>query len=693
VKAGREFRAGLVGAGGVSVHHLRALRALDRVRIVGIADADRDRAARVARLHRIPAAYGSLSELGAAAPDVVHILTPPPSHCALTLEALEMGCHVLVEKPMAMDAEECDRMIAKASETGRVLTVNHSARLDPVIGKALWHVKQGHLGDLLAVDFVRSSDYPPYAGGPLPVHYRYGGYPLRDLGVHGLSLIEAFLGPIRDVEVRRGSTGRDPNLLFDEWRVLVECDRGLGQMQLSWNIRPFRNELVVQGTAGVLHIDTLLQTCTLRRQRALPKAAQRMLDAAGQALGAPLAVAWNAVRLATGSLVSAPGIHESVRLFYEALSKGTPPPVSPEEGRRMVAWLDRAAGEADRDKARQVRVPEEGPAVLVTGATGFLGRALVRRLVGSGQRVRVLARRPSTDPLFDDPHVTVLQGDLGDPEAVERAVRGSSLVFHVGAATSGSWVDHQRGTVCGTQNIVESCLRWNVQRLIYVSSLSVLDYGALRNGVAADESAPLEPHPERRGHYAHSKVLAERVVLDAIRVGGLPAVVLRPAQILGRGANGAVYGVLRFGRHAAVVGDGTGRVPLVYVEDVVDALLLAAEREGICGSVFHLVDPEAVTQNEFLRLRRTREVLRLPRALLYAAASVLEAVGALVRRRVPLTRYRLHAIQDLAHFDCSRAAQVLGWRPGIGVRRGLLLTFGAPEPASTPAGRPEPSRA
>ena len=121
-----------------------------------------------------------------------------------------MGCDVFVEKPMAPTVAECDAMIAAANRTGRTLSVNHSAKDDPVIVRALELLRRGVCGDVLAVDFYRSSDYPPYAGGALPAAFRQGGYPFQDMGVHALYLMEAFLGPIRDVDVRYGSTEQRP---------------------------------------------------------------------------------------------------------------------------------------------------------------------------------------------------------------------------------------------------------------------------------------------------------------------------------------------------------------------------------------------------------------------------------------------------------------------------------------------------
>jgi len=117
----KSIRVGLVGAGYVASRHLAALKDLDHVEIVGICDVDADRAQALARRFGVARVFGSLEEMSASQPSVIHILTPPESHCALTLQALDMNCHVLVEKPMAESVEECDRMIAKAKEKGLTL--------------------------------------------------------------------------------------------------------------------------------------------------------------------------------------------------------------------------------------------------------------------------------------------------------------------------------------------------------------------------------------------------------------------------------------------------------------------------------------------------------------------------------------------------------------------------------------------
>lgn len=203
---GKNYRVGLVGAGYVSEFHIKALKRLPNVRLVGITDIDVARAKATAQSFGI-AAFPSLKVMAAEGLDVVHVLTPPSSHVTVALEALSLGCHVLVEKPLATSVEDCDRLIAESQTRGLRVCVNHSLLGDPFVKRALALVKSGAIGDVLTIDYLRSSNYPPYRGGSLPLHYREGGYPFRDLGSHALYLLQEFLGNIEDVHAEFRTSG------------------------------------------------------------------------------------------------------------------------------------------------------------------------------------------------------------------------------------------------------------------------------------------------------------------------------------------------------------------------------------------------------------------------------------------------------------------------------------------------------
>jgi len=676
----------MVGAGYVSRYHIRAVQSLGFVSIAAVVDPDLDRARKVAEQFGIPTAVADIRQVALLEPDVVHILTPPASHCELTLTALDFGAHVFVEKPMAESEADCRRMIAKAREKGLVLSVNHSARMDPIVLKALDLIRKGAIGDILGADFFCSSDYAPYAGGPnIPPSYSKASYPFQDLGVHGLSLLEAFLGTISKADVRYYTSGRNPNLMFDEWRAIVDCEKGAGQMYLSWNARPMQNEIVVHGTKGLMVVDRYLQTVIIRRAYPAPKPVQRTFGAAWNSMVTLYRVGTTVLGFATKRLLPSPGIHVSVVKFYESLSKGILPPVSAEEGARIVSLTEEVSAKADAEKIRRLteKPPKQTARILVTGATGFLGGALVQRLREDGQPLRLLMRRRYA--AFEDhcgPHL--IYGNLGDPAAVDRALDGIETVYHVGAAMGGGRADYECANIWGTRNVIESCLRHGVRRLIYVSSLTVLDHAGHKRGVPIHEASPSEPRPELRGFYTQTKLKAEQMILQAVKEHGLPAVIFRPGQIFGPGAaTMAPAGTITLGGRWVVAGSGDRPLPLVYIDDVVDALLLAAQNEHIGGSVFHLVDDELVTQKMYIKAAQRKHegsnrVLYCPTPLALLLAAGVAVTARVLKRDLPLSVYRVRSLRPLWPCDCSAARARLKWKPRVGVREGLKLTFGEP---------------
>src|SRR5580700_6455665 len=506
-------RVGLVGAGYISEFHARAIQRVSNARIMGIADVVSSRAATLAARFGIPKVFPTMEAMVSEGVDVVHVLTPPHTHAQLAIAALKNGCHVLVEKPLATNAEEVDCISAAAADAQKSVCVSHSMLYDRFVSKALNLVRSGAIGHPLTFDYFRSSEYPPYRGGPLPIHYQDGGYPFLDQGVHALYLAESFLGPIEDAKAFYATHGGDPNLLFDEWRVAAQCQHGTANIQISWNVRPLQNWFVVQGTKGVVHANLFAMWVTHTPQLPLPKAPARALQAISEGLSICAQVPANVARFAAKKIVQYDGLHSLIATFYRALQTGAPMPVPIERARSTVYWTNRVSQQADAAKIKfQAQFQSAGSAkVLVTGANGLIGRHLVRRLLQEGNRVRLFVRRQPEAERMNDGNVEVFLGDLGDPAAVERAVAGTEIVYHVGAAMKGSAHDHERGTVSGTQNIVDSVLRHGVQRLVYISSLSCLHASVARRGDVITENWPIEPSPTKRGAYTQAKTASAKI--------------------------------------------------------------------------------------------------------------------------------------------------------------------------------------
>lgn len=682
--ASTRLRVAIVGAGYVATHHLSALKRLDFVDVVGICDSQLPAAQALAKRFGVARAVARLEELADAQPQAVYVLTPPSSHPAIALAALDMGCHVLVEKPMADSVADCEAMIARAQARGRLLGVNHSDLFDPVLMQALQAVRDGRIGEVVSVDIIRNSEYPPYAGGPLPGAVTQGSYPFRDLGVHGLYTLEAFLGEIGHAEVAFQSRGTDPNLHFDEWQAHIQAARGVGRLLLSWNARPMENRVFVRGTRGTIEVDRFLQTCRIHRVLPGPKFIGIVANAFFSALKDVFRVPWNVVRFATGMLKPSPGIQHGAQAFAQAARDGAAPPFTGEDALRIARLLEPLCAEPDRQRLAllESRYADLPPAdALVTGAAGFLGRRLVARLRAEGRSVRVLVRRPVAAYAQDAGIQTVI-GDLGDPRIVDHAVQGVGVVYHVGAAMRGGPRDFEAGTVWGTRNVVDACLKHGNRRLVYVSSMSVFDHAGRAPDAVMTEASAYEPHPEWRGAYTQTKLNAERHVRDAIEQRGLPAVILRPGQIFGPGAEKVTpNGVIGLAGRWVAVGSGAQTLPLVYIDDVVDALVQAADAPQAVGGLFNIVDTSAITQEAYLQ-RAQRKLggelkrVRVPTWTFLLLGWGVELLGKLLKRDVPLTRYRVRSLRPLANFDTTAAREQLGWTPRVGVEQGLDATFG-----------------
>jgi nucleoside-diphosphate-sugar epimerase/predicted dehydrogenase len=581
---------------------------------------------------------------------------------------------VFVEKPLAPTVDECRQVQCAAEDHNRTVGVDHSLLADPFTVQAQRKIARGAIGRVVAVDCFRSHQYPEYMGGEYPEYARNAGFAFRDLGIHALYQIEAFLGPIHQLKWLLEQHGRDPLQRFDEWRVVASCERGTAQFQLSCNVRPPQDLIVVQGTEGVLRIDRYGMSVTVKRSRRFPEHPERAINALCEGLQQTMQVPWSLARVATKQLRRYHGLQAMVAEFYDALRAGRPPAASVEDATRIAHWLELVASDADRrgHSSRDRLAQQLTGDTLVTGATGFIGGHLVRRLLSEGRHVRVLCRRPPPDELADNPQVETVLGDLGHPATVDRAVAGVNTVYHVGATVHGTSAEFWRGTVVGTENIVESCLRHGVKQLVYVSSLSVLQ-AIGQEGRLTDEAAPLEPFADRRGLYTQTKLAAEQIVVRAARDRSLPVAIVRPGEVVDNGAPRLSSGIgQRRGDRVVVFGDGNQHVPLVHVEDVIDAMRECEDRRVRDGSIFHLVDPQLVTQNELLQqyCQLTRQRLKVhywPRALVLALGLAVQTAFLPLRRTPPVSLYRLRSAMASRQFDISRAQRRLDWRPRRGV--------------------------
>ena len=323
-----------------------------------------------------------------------------------------------------------------------------------------------------------------------------------------------------------------------------------------------------------------------------------------------------------------------------------------------------------------------GRPVMVTGATGFLGGALARRLA-LVERARVTAvgrSAPAGEKLLGETEgsgLCFVRADLTQPGTAEAACAGQAVVFHCAARTGawGPYADFYRDNVVVTQNVIAGCLPAGA-RLVHASTPSVCFGSRPRLNVA--EADPL---PARQlSHYAATKLLAEQAV-EAAAAEGLQAITIRPRAIFGPRDTTLMPRLLRQVERGRlrILGDGHNQADLTYVENVVDALLLCAQAPaGRLGCKYHISNGEPVRLWEAigklcvaLGFAPPRQRVPLPAAL--ALAGALELVHSALRRpgEPVLTRYAVRMLALDATLDIGAARRELGYVPRVSVAEGL----------------------
>ncbi len=319
--------------------------------------------------------------------------------------------------------------------------------------------------------------------------------------------------------------------------------------------------------------------------------------------------------------------------------------------------------------------------ILVTGGSGFLGGAVVRRLVARGEVVRSLQRQDS--PALRELGVDIVRADLADRDAVIQAAKGCDAVIHI-AAKTGVWgpcADYYRANVLGTRNVLEACAKNGIRRLVYTSTPSVIHAGGDVEGV--DESAPLATHFETA--YPATKAEAERLVLAA-NGPELGVVILRPHLIWGPDDPQLTARILARGKagRLRLVGKGLKRIDSIFIDNAVDAHLLALDRvapgAGCAGKAYFITQGEPIPQRDLINGMLKAgglppcEKSISPKAA-YAIGFVMEIIWrALNRQDEPLmTRFVAKQLATAHWYDISAAKRDLGYEPAISVTQGLQV--------------------
>jgi 2-alkyl-3-oxoalkanoate reductase len=310
--------------------------------------------------------------------------------------------------------------------------------------------------------------------------------------------------------------------------------------------------------------------------------------------------------------------------------------------------------------------------VLITGASGFVGRHLVAKLMERGHSVRAMVHTDSSVAEFRDRGIEACTADVRDPEALDQVVRGCDTIYHLAAKTTKSSLSKKefyQHNVAGTVNLAHAALKAGVERFVYGGSIGV--YGTTRN-LAIDENT--RPSPD--SYYRETKFEAEQAVLGMHKEAGLPAVVARLGTTYGPGSLSLLDLCRKLTRTCfRMIGNGENHLDTVYIDDLIDGLWRCGETPNVEGRVYVLKGAEPITVNRFLEMLRSHIAGRARLGSLPAAPFwIYRKFGRLVYRLAGIEVPRVH-YYDLFLTDhiflTTRARNDLDYCPGTRINEGV----------------------
>lgn len=312
----------------------------------------------------------------------------------------------------------------------------------------------------------------------------------------------------------------------------------------------------------------------------------------------------------------------------------------------------------------------KGASVLVTGASGFIGGHLAERLATrEGARVVGTGRKFGSEKALRDAGVELARADLADAAAMERLCEGKSVIVHLAA-----WLMRGRGgdadayaiNVDATRKLVEAASRAGVRRFVLASSVAAYGVPPVDS---VDESVPVDVN--QVDLYGRTKALGEQAAREVAARTGLSLSIVRPAMVYGPGSTGWTVGMLRLVKKGVPVlfGDAKGYAYPVYIDDVLDACVLAAARPEASGEAFNVSD-ESVDWETFFGYYG-RMCGKRPRRVPMPLARLIAWSNEKLNLNMPLTEDRLRVYVRKLRYPTGKAARMLGWKVSVPIDEGM----------------------
>lgn len=560
------LRVLILGAGAVTrIFYVPALlRGLSRLTLAGVVD--RSESA-LRQLGPLPASVQCLAVDAAAAladrdllagVDLAVIALPHALHEAAVIQSLRAGLHVFSEKPLGLSVAEVQRMMAAARETGRLLTVCQPRRSLPAVVAIASMLRTGALGQIRRVAWDEGQPYAWPAQSLSQVRLSVGGSELHDIGAHAFDVLCQWFGPLDVERYADDGLGGTPA----EFEVDLMGEGGLPVAVRLSRLRHLAQRVTIVGERGCL-VWPLARTDALLLQGC-------------QGLGL------HSAEIRLPSQGQPASIYDAVRHQLEAFGRAAAGagalPNPAESALGYVRIFDQCAAARCSQPVRSA-VLQTGDHYVVVGAAGFIGCALVEALLLRGHRVTALVHRPASAVRLLRRDVQVELCDVARPETYRAHIQAGSIVINCAVSHSGDDLD--RVVVRGALALLDTAQSQGARRVVLLSSM--MAYGDPPSDGVVTEATAQAPSQMR---YAHAKAEMERGCQQWAATHTMPVVILQPTCVYGpwgKDFGAAPLDEMRAGTFF-LFEEGRATANLVYVENLLDAILLASERPLASGS-------------------------------------------------------------------------------------------------------------
>lgn len=684
---------GIIGCGAVvERYHLPAFKYVEGAEVKWLVDVDLAHAKETAERFKVPYHTNDYRDLFGKV-DAVTVAVPNHLHAPITIDCLNNQLHVLCEKPMATNTKDANDMIKASKANNKRLGIGMIRRCFDNFKMAKQIVNAEKLGKIKHFDYQEGwkFDWPARSGFFFKKKLAGGGV-LVDWGVYAIDLISWIIGDKLCLEWygddSHGGIEADARIKL---RVKKQDTSIPGTVELS-RMRKLRNSLRIYGDKAALEV-------FLEQHREFLYFADQL------------------------------------RNFIDFTEENY---VKPSEQLKVINFLEKCyqnkhtitrPWEPFHSRLPRESIGSKKITVLVTGATGFVGSRLVEILARLGYTVKSLVHNIHKAAAISRFPVQLVTGDLLDSDSLMDATDGCNVVIHCAYGSHGDDKLKWKVTVEGTRNLLEAIVANNCKKFIYFSTAALHGFKSSEGRI--DEGSP---YVESNDIYVKSKLKAEQLVLEYSQNHNLSTIILKPSLIYGPNSYWATSPVEQLkNRVAPIINGGTGLVNVVYIDDVIQAILLAIESHQAGVNSFFVSSPKRITWREYYQayaklvestpncshdlggilLQADRKVVNLPRLFSFLAKTINLLTSRQVRgireegrktiNRMPTIRATVknmvsnNLVKRFLHlailannfsnervvdtytcnslFSIDKIEEILGYEPTVSLEKGIQLTW------------------